>query len=224
VVFIRPGEALCPHCFIKRLTYMICLKRLREDFKLSSTDDVALAILDERGYRFLAELDKTRDIVKKRLEENSFLARILIATSGKLDGGSGAAGEERFLGRDILEACKNDLDRCRKIFNDLAREVVKSIANEKEDIRRKYVRELSKELFKEYMNSGIINDHSDIIDLYRLDRIPSILGLRTSYAIVKGDADNIGKILGGGLPWIAAGAKTYDKLLLDEMGGNLKGE
>jgi hypothetical protein len=52
----------------------------------------------------LAELDKTRDIVKKRLEENSFLARILIATSGKLDGGSGAAGEERFLGRDILEA------------------------------------------------------------------------------------------------------------------------
>jgi hypothetical protein len=172
--------------FIKRLTYMLCLKRLREDFKLSSTDDVALAILDERGYRFLAELDKTRDIVKKRLEENSFLARILIVTSGKLDGGSGAAGEERFLGRDI--------------FNDLAREVVKSIANEKEDIRRKYVRELSKELFKEYMNSGIINDHSDIIDLYRLDRIPSILGLRTSYAIVKGDADNIGKILGGGLP------------------------
>jgi len=52
VVFIRPGEALCPHCFIIRLTYMIYLKRLREDFKLSSTDDVALAILDERGYSF----------------------------------------------------------------------------------------------------------------------------------------------------------------------------
>ncbi len=224
-ILIRPGEALCPYCFFKRITYITYSSELRKAFKLSSTDDVALTILDERGYTALVELNKARETLEKGLEEKGlgkeFLLHVFLATSEKLYGASSIANREGFLGRDLIEACtkaKKDLDQCRRVFNKLAKDIAKSVATE-----RTHMKKIVGNVFKEYIDNGVISDRDSIIDLYRPDRIHTLFDLRTFYAIIKGDADNMGKILGGNLPWIGE-ARAYAELLLEEMQNNLKGD
>ncbi|MEM2017208.1 MAG: type III-B CRISPR-associated protein Cas10/Cmr2 [Ignisphaera sp.] len=186
----KPGEALGPYCLLKRALYI----SFRDNLEILSTDDVALSavsvFLKKLGLPKILEEEKIRNIglSKEDLE-------YLFTPSADVS-------------KDVRKPFK-DIYALANIYGmnyeDLNNKITKYLVNSCKESGIE-----SKELLKNIAHViGIPTNESSkqvvyslLLDLTEnneigIDSLCRFLGLRTQYAIVRGDADDIGKIMSG---------------------------
>ncbi|MEM4838041.1 MAG: type III-B CRISPR-associated protein Cas10/Cmr2 [Desulfurococcaceae archaeon] len=181
----KPGEALGPYCILKRSLYI----SLRDHLEILSTDDVALSAISE----FLKKLN--------------WLENLKVKADMK-----GLKGEDI----EYLFTAPSDVSRIiKKPFKDIYALAVYSNINYEDFVKKitEYLVETCRESGvkpEDFLNNIVsvigVSKNSSIFSLIKtlaekreinLNNLCQFLSLRTQYAIVKGDADNIGKIMMG---------------------------
>ncbi|MEM1919506.1 MAG: type III-B CRISPR-associated protein Cas10/Cmr2 [Desulfurococcaceae archaeon] len=203
----KPGEALGPYCLLKRSLYI----SLRDHLEILSTDDVALSAISE----FLKKLNLLRNLKEK-------------------------AGTKGLSSEDIeyLFTPPSDVSRIiLKPFKDIYTLAITNNMNYEDFVKKvtEYLRETCRE-------SGVKPEHllnyiasvtgfpvnSSIYSLLKslvineeidLKSLCQFLSLRTQYAVVKGDADNIGEIMRGEM---FSKITKYKEIIIESIKSNGK--
>jgi CRISPR-associated protein Cmr2 len=206
---LRPGEALGPYCLFKRAVGEIYSIKLRDYYRVASTDDAALIALDKA----LSRDKNIRDRLKARLGDElrqrgftddqvgnciyAFQHYILPIATMSLE------GEQEYLikGHDIEMAahlCKLDYESFKTLASSVLTGVAEDLCLKGREDRRgsRLCVEIVEDMFQgfssevEYLD-GVTARPRDVVNF---------ANLRTNYSIVKGDADSIGRTHQGALP------------------------
>lgn len=217
---VKPGEALGPYCLVKRATYFA----FRSKLAFLSTDDVALSAISE----FLVELSNVREeifnLIAKELSKQansphgefseSDIIKILKYIF-KPNYEVGAALKDiyalsQYVFETTYEKFVNELsEKLRKacievLEQDSARKIafLESL-RKKNSIESTEIPSKLAKLIKELDPSTV-----------ETRRLCNFLKLETTYTIIRGDADNIGKFLTG---WRPVSAEYYLNKLLESI-------
>lgn len=217
---MRPGESLGPYCLLKRATYEAYSQKLREYFKVMSTDDLALINLDKAMYELKKSKQLKLDDVKISFEETVSkygltkdeinqaweLAELLvfpIFTEKELVGDRGRDLE----GVITYSGLEDKLDY--EMLRSSLSTALTNVCKKSTDI----IKGLAKNLFHGYEH--VIEDVSKVSR--RLDLAERLCRVRTRYSIIKGDGDDIGKILNGEIGVLGLRLDDYVSLMLEEI-------
>ncbi|MCX8199813.1 MAG: type III-B CRISPR-associated protein Cas10/Cmr2 [Sulfolobales archaeon] len=204
---IRPGEALGPYCLFKRLTYKAYSQDLRNIIRLASTDDVALLKLNA------TIVNRDRELTDKIIDKvSSELLKMGIQLDYKYvrDVITNYVFSEKtiIIDRDISSAAQLlGLDYSR--FVDIMSKSIEEACGEYKDLRV-FINELLIE-HKDYVNVGKLINSADTAALSKL------CNLRTSYAIIKADADNMGSLINGNLSVLGLDIHDYIDAIFNSM-------
>ncbi|MEM4570316.1 MAG: type III-B CRISPR-associated protein Cas10/Cmr2 [Desulfurococcaceae archaeon] len=200
--FLKPGEVLGPYCLFKRATYLA----LRDTVVFSSTDDAALAwaahILGSNRKGVLARIIQSLDKMGVPLGKcpASDVVRYLYASGER---------EVRDIGEKALE-CGLTYDefvsRIEYSVREACRTAVLSGTVRSEELVE-YVIELlgADGAIRELIESGGTTTVVKLCD---------ILVPQTSYAILRSDADDVGKLMSG---WSPIGLDNYVSTLVNHL-------
>jgi CRISPR-associated protein Cmr2 len=203
-IHLKPGEALGPYCLLKRAIYIS--KRATGKVRFISTDDIALKGIStitsrlDREHRVLKTLGEE---LRNKLPEPSIVpdALKLITEEGEgvkdisLTAEASGLMYEAFiesLEEAFQEACKKlgkDVSYINSLINTLREVILDDVAIAKDLLTKP---ELSK--------------------LLSVERVCRAYRPKTTYGILRGDADNIGRILRGEVGLIPGGLSLKDYL------------
>jgi len=172
---IKPGEALGPYCAFKRALYLV-LSRNR-GLRITSTDDVALSFLTKS----LNELSKeTRKTFYEKVVDRALELKV------KLD--------ETYLEYLLSKETQyRDLYFMAYAYQVPAEKFTSAIS---EAMRCACQRVLKRDVFEKFVKPGLPPELRDFL-VEAPDRVCDLIALKTKIAIIRGDADDVGKILRG---------------------------
>jgi CRISPR-associated protein Cmr2 len=193
---LKPGEALGPYCLMKRAIYLS--KYATKKISFISTDDIALEgisviirTLNEK-YGTLSKIFEVSQeigipeptIVSDLFEPIYIVGKSkdisLAAEASKLTYESFVRRVEELLEKTCEELCKN-------------KEYIKSFINA---LKEEAIGQLNDEI------TSVLLRRPDYPDLLSVERVCKAHRLKTTYGILRGDADNIGKIHTGRIDFI----------------------
>lgn len=187
----KPGEAVGPYCLLKRALYI----GFRDRLEVMSTDDVALSAISSLLSRpdlskiLAGGVPEATGITKDELEY-LFTPPDAIARSGRRRPFKDIYALATLLGKgyeDLVNRITSYLvDSCRESGVE-ARNLLDAIAQTIGIPAGSASNLATYSLISSLVESGKVGT----------DSLCQFLGLRTRYAIVRGDADDIGKIIGG---------------------------
>jgi|GEM_PF-1346115 len=229
---LRPGEALGPYCLLKRAVGEAYSSKLRQYYRVASTDDVALIALDKALSRDRSVMDSLeaklgdelgkRGLTREQINNciNSFKRFILPIAVMSLEG----VRTYPIIGHDIEEAarsCNLDYESFKTMASNVLAGVVEDLCLKGRE-GRGYTR-----LCVEIVGSMFQGFSSEVEYLggvtARLRDVVNFAKLRTNYSIVKGDADSIGRTHQGALP-PGMTLDEYVKVLFEAVSQNLAPE
>jgi len=200
-IYFKPGEALGPYCLLKRITYIAYQEKFKELVKphklktgVSSTDDVALVNYDyllkelrgKLNIDLVADYARYKNISPHQAKEvlkwifpetlNESIPNRDVSIAAER---SGVRSYDEFI-RDMRDFLRGELS---KIFSNVNVSVS--------------VKEVVERMFKPKHFLDLDEFLKYEIKVEELAR--ELSPLRTYYAIVRGDADDVGKILSGEL-------------------------
>jgi len=208
----KPGEALGPYCLFKRAVYIS--KYTERKISFVSTDDVALegfsAIISDLRERYRRDLlDEISEITARKslLPEPSVLPDLLLPTRevGKPKDITLAAEVSKLTYELFVRRAEKALDEiCRELSRrgDYASFFIS-------DLKEKAIGQLSDQI------TMAVLSRPNYLELLGIERACRAHRLKTSYAILRGDADNIGKIHTGRIDFVLG------EDLLENYFGNL---
>ena len=206
-VHLKPGEALGPYCLLKRAIYIS--KRATGKVRFISTDDVAL----EGISTITSRLDKKHGVLKtlgeelrNKLPEPSIIPDVLRLITKEREGVKdiGLTAEasgltyEAFIERleeALQEACRK-LGKGASYINSLINTLREVVLNKLDDVA------IAKDLLT----------RPELSELLSVERVCRAYRPKTTYGILRGDADNIGRILRGEVGLIPGGLSLRDYL------------
>ena len=183
----KPGEALGPYCLLKRALYI----SLRDHLEMLSTDDVALSAISELlsnlgWYSKLKEKAKSKELSAEDVE-------YLFTPPPRVPKDVPKPFKDIYAMAEALGVKYEDF---AKKVTELLVETCRESGAKPEDLLDKISSAIGvpadstlQGLLKDLAKNGEVN----------LNNLCEFLSLRTQYAIVKGDADNVGKIMRGEL-------------------------
>ena len=222
-ILVRPGEALGPYCLLKRITYMAYRDKLSKILKISSTDDVVLGKFQESISKWLKKngLDKlskkvSEIMISERIVDEKYREDLVATLREVLESifprDAGIKSRDIYKGFTYLNLFLTKITRSigYDTFISILCRAFSEIFQEDPELRN----EFTTKIFSEY--SGFIGtdkylEKVDISDLAKLSCI------RTSYAIVKADGDNIGKLIIGDLESLGLDSQTYAHKILEAL-------
>lgn len=191
-IHIKPGEAIGPYCLFKRIVYLANINKL----PFISTDNIAL----EEFSHIIKHLDEKYKIFKD-LSSVSELKE-LNTLEGLLEPSLGVLGEVKLKLKDIGVAAEaNELSY--EEFINVAERALRKVC---EDFTQRgdFIRDLLAELKLSVVSD--VEGAENIVQLLlsnphvlRRDRLCRAFRFKTSYAIIRADADNIGKAYRGAI-------------------------
>jgi CRISPR-associated protein Cmr2 len=229
---LRPGEALGPYCLLKRAVGEVYSSKLRQYYRVASTDDVALIALDKALSRDKSIMDsleaklgdelRKRGFAKEQINDciNSFKRYILPIAVMSLE------GEQTYpiIGHDIEEAayfCNLDYESFKTVASNVLAGVVEDLCLKGREGRRNV--RLCVEIVGS-MFQGFSNEIEYLGEITARPRdVVNFAKLRTNYSIVKGDADGIGRTHQGALP-PGMTLDEYVRVLFEAISQNLTPE
>jgi len=194
----KPGEALGPYCLLKRAVYLS--KYTEHKISFVSTDDIALegfsATISTLSGKYRGLLDEMSEIImhKRLLPEPSVLLDLLLPTRevGKSKDITLAAEVSKLTYESFVRRAEEALEEiCRELSR--SRDYVASFINA---LKEKVIGQLSDQI------TEAILSRPNYLELLGVERACRAHRLKTSYAILRGDADNIGKIHSGRIDFI----------------------
>ncbi|MEM4620055.1 MAG: type III-B CRISPR-associated protein Cas10/Cmr2, partial [Desulfurococcaceae archaeon] len=199
----KPGEALGPYCLLKRALYV----SFRDNLEMLSTDDVALSAVS----KLLKNLGLTKILDRKEIEsiglskedlEYLFTPSLEISKDVRkpfkdiyaLANAYGINYEDLVnrITKYLVDSCRESGVKPEELLKNIAHIIGTPVNESPDNITYSLLMNLAK------------NNEIDV------DSLCQFLSLRTQYAIVRGDADNIGKIISGEMFY---GIEEYKKMI-----------
>ncbi|MEM1606426.1 MAG: type III-B CRISPR-associated protein Cas10/Cmr2 [Fervidicoccaceae archaeon] len=183
----KPGEALGPYCLLKRALYI----SLRDHLEVLSTDDVALSAISEllSNLEWYSKLKEKAKSMKLSAEDVEYL----FTPPPRVRKDPLKPFKDIYALAEVLRV--NYEDFVKKV-TELLVETCRESGVKPEDLLDKIssatgvpANSALQGLLRDIAKNGEVN----------LNNLCEFLSLRTQYAIVKGDADNVGKIMRGEL-------------------------
>ena len=169
---VKPGEALGPYCAFKRVLYMTLSGKLR----IVSTDDVALAFLTN-------SLNKL-----SRDGKESFYEKV-VSEASKLGVKLDVNDLEYLFGENTQN---RDLYFMARIFNVPEEKFTSALS---EAMKRACRDTVKAEVFEKLVKPGLPEFVKELVEAP--DKVCDVIALKTKFAIIRGDADDVGKVLRG---------------------------
>ena len=214
---LRPGEALGPYCLLKRILYEAYKEELREYFGVVSTDDLALIKLD-KALASIAEKDRgfKAELENKLKSLCSTLNPLVLFMFQELGREILPAGLPK-THRDIIMAMESCGGRSYEAFRSELGRALEEVCSEVCKSNPDVLLDFAKTLFAD--REGSVGEVWRVKAPTPLDcsRLAKLCSVRTKYSIVKGDGDDIGKILSGDISVLGLTVGCYTELLLDSL-------
>jgi CRISPR-associated protein Cmr2 len=194
----KPGEALGPYCLLKRAVYLF--KYAERKISFVSTDDIALegfsAIISALREKYRDLLSEMSEIIARKglLPEPAILTDLLLSTRevGKPKDITLAAEVSKLTYESFVRRVEDALEEvCRELSRrgDYAASFISAL-------KERVVGQLSSQITEAVLS------RPNYLELLGIERACRAHRLKTSYAILRGDADNIGKIHTGKIDFI----------------------
>ncbi|MEM1694341.1 MAG: type III-B CRISPR-associated protein Cas10/Cmr2 [Ignisphaera sp.] len=186
----KPGEALGPYCLLKRALYV----SFRDNLEMLSTDDVALSAVS----KLLKNLGLTKILDRKEIESIGLSKEdleYLFTPSADI------SKDTRKPFKDIYALANAYGINYEDLVNRVTKYLVDS-CRESEVKPEELLKNIAHIIGTPINGSSNHTTYNLLMNLAKnngidVDSLCQFLSLRTQYAIVRGDADNIGKIISG---------------------------
>jgi CRISPR-associated protein Cmr2 len=204
-IHLKPGEALGPYCLLKRAIYIS--KRATGKVRFVSTDDVALDGVSTVTSRLDGEhrvLKTLGEELRSKLPEPSIVPDVLRLFTKEREGVKdiGLTAEASGLTYEAFIECLEEAfhEACKKLGKDVS--YINSLINTLREVVLDKLDDVAKDLLTSPELSGLLS----------VERVCRAYRPKTTYGILRGDADNIGRILRGEMGLIPRGLSLKDYL------------
>jgi len=193
---LKPGEALGPYCLMKRAIYLS--KYATKKISFISTDDIALegiSVIIRTLNEKYGTLSKIFEVSQEiGIPEPTIVSDLFepIYIVGKSKDISLAAEVSKLTYESFVRSVEESLEKtCKELCKN--KEYIKFFINA---LKEEAIGQLNDEI------TSVLLKRPDYPDLLSVERVCKAHRLKTTYGILRGDADNIGKIYTGRIDFI----------------------